>query len=228
MVKAYRVRWVTLRGNVMSFDYDAIIAGAGAAGLMAAIHAAERGRRVLLLEKGKKPGVKILMSGGTLHDSIGLTGARCGCTNAGMGLRGLRALVLACCVPLVLPPGWCCWLLLKIDPKDTTFRTPTRTIPVKSAGLCCCYTQDAEQPPTEEKKPEAPRTPPVKPCPCSDRQTTPPSFSSFEPDDGGLSLVLFVPFSDFSPPIPSGVQKVVPVAHPPDCPIHVRHCVWLC
>ncbi|HEV3435772.1 MAG TPA: NAD(P)/FAD-dependent oxidoreductase [Gemmata sp.] len=49
----------------MRFDYDAIIAGAGAAGLMAAIHAAERGRRVLLLEKGKKPGVKILMSGGT-------------------------------------------------------------------------------------------------------------------------------------------------------------------
>lgn len=47
------------------FDYDAIICGAGAAGLMAAIHAAERGRRVLLLEKGKKPGVKVLMSGGT-------------------------------------------------------------------------------------------------------------------------------------------------------------------
>ncbi|AMV29814.1 N-methyltryptophan oxidase [Gemmata sp. SH-PL17] len=47
------------------FDYDAIIVGAGAAGLMAAIHAAERGRKVLLLEKGKKPGVKILMSGGT-------------------------------------------------------------------------------------------------------------------------------------------------------------------
>jgi predicted Rossmann fold flavoprotein len=33
--------------------------------LMAVTHAAERGRRVLLLEKGKKPGVKILMSGGT-------------------------------------------------------------------------------------------------------------------------------------------------------------------
>lgn len=46
-------------------DFDAIVLGAGAAGLMAAIHAAERGRRVLLLEKGKKPGVKILMSGGT-------------------------------------------------------------------------------------------------------------------------------------------------------------------
>jgi predicted Rossmann fold flavoprotein len=47
------------------FDYDAVIVGAGAAGLLAAIHTAERGRRVLLLEKGKKPGVKILMSGGT-------------------------------------------------------------------------------------------------------------------------------------------------------------------
>jgi predicted Rossmann fold flavoprotein len=49
----------------MAFDFDAIICGAGAAGLMAAIRAGERGRRVLLLEKGKKPGVKILMSGGT-------------------------------------------------------------------------------------------------------------------------------------------------------------------
>ena len=47
------------------FDFDAVVLGAGAAGLMAATHAAERGRRVLLLEKGKKPGVKILMSGGT-------------------------------------------------------------------------------------------------------------------------------------------------------------------
>jgi predicted Rossmann fold flavoprotein len=46
-------------------DRDVIVIGAGAAGLMAAIRAAERGRWTLLLEKGKKPGVKILMSGGT-------------------------------------------------------------------------------------------------------------------------------------------------------------------
>lgn len=44
---------------------DVAIVGAGAAGLMAAIHAAERGRRVLLLEKNRKPGAKVLMSGGT-------------------------------------------------------------------------------------------------------------------------------------------------------------------
>src|SRR3954466_3408283 len=49
----------------MAFDWDAVVIGAGAAGLMAAAHSAERGRRVLLLEKSRKPGVKILMSGGT-------------------------------------------------------------------------------------------------------------------------------------------------------------------
>lgn len=46
-------------------SWDVIIVGAGAAGLLAATCAAERGRRVLLLEKNRKPGVKILMSGGT-------------------------------------------------------------------------------------------------------------------------------------------------------------------
>src|SRR5947209_376338 len=45
--------------------WDVVAIGAGAAGLMAAIHAAERGRRTLLLEKNRKAGVKILMSGGT-------------------------------------------------------------------------------------------------------------------------------------------------------------------
>jgi predicted Rossmann fold flavoprotein len=45
--------------------WDVAIIGAGAAGLMAAIHAAERGRHTILLEKNRKPGVKILMSGGT-------------------------------------------------------------------------------------------------------------------------------------------------------------------
>jgi predicted Rossmann fold flavoprotein len=45
--------------------WDVVVIGAGAAGLMAALRAAERGRRTLLLEKNRKPGVKILMSGGT-------------------------------------------------------------------------------------------------------------------------------------------------------------------
>ncbi len=45
--------------------WDVVVVGAGAAGIVAAFAAAERGRRTLLLEKNKRPGVKILMSGGT-------------------------------------------------------------------------------------------------------------------------------------------------------------------
>ena len=45
--------------------WDAIIVGGGAAGLWAAGTAAARGKKVLVLEKNNKPGVKILMSGGT-------------------------------------------------------------------------------------------------------------------------------------------------------------------
>ncbi|WP_256574424.1 NAD(P)/FAD-dependent oxidoreductase [Pseudomonas sp. HAR-UPW-AIA-41] len=43
---------------------DVIIIGAGAAGLMCAFTAAQRGRRVLVLDHANKPGKKILMSGG--------------------------------------------------------------------------------------------------------------------------------------------------------------------
>lgn len=43
---------------------DVIIIGAGAAGLMCALTAANRGRRVVLLDHANKPGKKILMSGG--------------------------------------------------------------------------------------------------------------------------------------------------------------------
>jgi predicted Rossmann fold flavoprotein len=43
---------------------DLIVIGAGAAGLMCAITAAQRGNRVLVLERSNKAGKKILMSGG--------------------------------------------------------------------------------------------------------------------------------------------------------------------
>jgi len=44
--------------------FDTIVLGAGAAGLMCALTAGARGRRVLVLERANKPGKKILMSGG--------------------------------------------------------------------------------------------------------------------------------------------------------------------
>jgi len=54
--------------------YDVIILGGGAAGLMCALTAGQRGRRVLVLEHANKVGKKILMSGG----------GRCNFTNLGV------------------------------------------------------------------------------------------------------------------------------------------------
>ena len=53
--------------------YDAIVIGAGAAGLMCALTAGGRGLRVLVVEHANKIGKKILMSGG----------GRCNFTNTG-------------------------------------------------------------------------------------------------------------------------------------------------
>ncbi|UGB37344.1 NAD(P)/FAD-dependent oxidoreductase [Frateuria soli] len=53
---------------------DVLIIGAGAAGLMCAITAGQRGRRVLVLDHANRPGKKILMSGG----------GRCNFTNLGV------------------------------------------------------------------------------------------------------------------------------------------------
>ena len=56
-------------------EYDAIIVGAGAAGLFCAAVAGQRGRRVLLVDHASEPGRKILISGG----------GRCNFTNVGAG-----------------------------------------------------------------------------------------------------------------------------------------------
>ncbi len=51
-----------MNGSII--HYDAIVLGAGGAGLMCAAVAAQRGRRVLLLDHADAPGKKILISGG--------------------------------------------------------------------------------------------------------------------------------------------------------------------
>lgn len=48
----------------MNETFDTIVIGGGAAGMIAAWRAASLGTRVLLIEKNKKPGIKILISGG--------------------------------------------------------------------------------------------------------------------------------------------------------------------
>ena len=56
-------------------EFDVVVVGGGAAGLMCALTAGQRGRRVLLLEQEDKVGKKILISGG----------GRCNFTNIGAG-----------------------------------------------------------------------------------------------------------------------------------------------
>ena len=48
----------------MTYKFDAVILGAGAAGMMCAIEAGKHGRRVAVLERAHRPGKKILISGG--------------------------------------------------------------------------------------------------------------------------------------------------------------------
>jgi predicted Rossmann fold flavoprotein len=48
----------------MVHKFDAVILGAGAAGLMCAIEAGKRGRRIAVLERANRAGKKILISGG--------------------------------------------------------------------------------------------------------------------------------------------------------------------
>jgi predicted Rossmann fold flavoprotein len=59
--------------------YDVIVVGGGPAGMMAAGHAAECGRRVLLVEKNRAPGKKLNLTGG----------GRCNITNAEFDTREL-------------------------------------------------------------------------------------------------------------------------------------------
>src|SRR5690606_25891798 len=57
----------------MTIECDVLVIGAGAAGLMCALTAGQRGRQMRVVERANRPGKKILMSGG----------GRCNFTNTG-------------------------------------------------------------------------------------------------------------------------------------------------
>jgi hypothetical protein len=67
--------------NIINGNYDAAVIGAGPAGMMAAISAAQNGARVVLIEKNDTPGKKLLLTGG----------GRCNITNLEPDLRRLAA-----------------------------------------------------------------------------------------------------------------------------------------
>lgn len=97
--------------------WNVIVVGAGPAGLLAATRAASRGRRVLLLERNRRPGTKILISGGgrcnLTHDcaapeiaaAFGPKGRFLRSALASLGPSDLIALFHAEGVPVKIEPG---------------------------------------------------------------------------------------------------------------------------
>ena len=79
-------------------DYDAVVIGAGAAGMMCAAQAGQRGRRVLLIEHYHTVGEKIRISGG----------GRCNFTNTGASSAGY----------LSENPDFCRSALARYTPRD--------------------------------------------------------------------------------------------------------------
>lgn len=79
-------------------DFDVVIIGAGAAGLMCAIEAGKRGRRVVLIDHAEKIGEKIRISGG----------GRCNFTNIHAGPKNY----------LSDNPGFCISALSRYRPRD--------------------------------------------------------------------------------------------------------------
>jgi predicted flavoprotein YhiN len=133
-------------------DWDVVVVGAGAAGLLAATRAAERGRKTLLIEKNKRPGVKILISGGTRCNLTHACDAR-GIVEA-FGQQGrflhsaLAALSPGDLVDLIEAEG----VLTKTEPTGKIFPVSDKATDVLAALLrrlersgCVLATQEAVQ-----------------------------------------------------------------------------------
>ena len=104
----------------MAQTFDAIVLGAGAAGLMCAMEAGKRGRRVVVLERADRVGKKILISGG----------GRCNFTNAHCGPENF----------LSANPHFCKSALARYTPQDFIALVEKHKIPYheKHKGQLFC------------------------------------------------------------------------------------------
>src|SRR5438105_4260357 len=131
-----------------------------------------------------------------------------------MRRRVVSSLVLASSFMLVLPPSWCCLLACQAFSQTTA--------PCKTKSSCCGH---------KPCLPSAPREQPpcrFKFCPWSDRQSTPPSFSSIQVEDGSHAIVAILPSVRSSLALERGDGELSSVVHPPGRQIHISNCVWLC
>jgi len=120
------------------------VIGAGAAGLLAATRSAERDRRTLLLEKNRKAGVKILMSGGTrcnITHNCDAAGIIAAFGSAGSFLHSpLAALGPADLITLLEEEG----LATKVEPGGKIFPQSDRAVDVRNALIRRLESSNAE------------------------------------------------------------------------------------
>lgn len=114
--------------------WEVVVIGAGAAGMMAAARAASRGLRTLLLEKNRKLGVKILISGGTrcnvTHDKDGPAIAAAFPKRQGKFLRSaLAALTPRSLIEMIEAEG----VPLKVEETGKIFPVSDRALDVRDA-----------------------------------------------------------------------------------------------
>lgn len=115
--------------------WDVIVIGAGAAGLMAAARAAESGRRTLLLEKNRKPAVKILMSGGTRCNITQATDSRGIVKAYGAQGRFLHSALAALSPQMVVDLFHAEGVLTKVEPTGKIFPVSDKAVDVQQALL---------------------------------------------------------------------------------------------
>lgn len=115
--------------------WDVLVIGAGAAGLVAAFRAAELGARTLLLEKNKRPGVKILMSGGTRCNLTHATDNRGIVEAYGPSGRFLHSALAALSVQASIQLFEAEGVLTKVEDTGKVFPSSDRAIDVLDALL---------------------------------------------------------------------------------------------
>jgi hypothetical protein len=118
-------------------SWDVAIVGGGPAGLMAAARAAQRGRKTILLEKNREPGVKILLSGGTRCNLTHATDARGIVEAFGPAGRFLHSALAALGPDQVVELFAAEGVPTKIEPGGKVFPCSDRASDVRAALMRC-------------------------------------------------------------------------------------------
>ncbi len=119
--------------NEVESSWDVAIIGGGPAGLMAGARAALRGRKTILLDKNREPGVKILLAGGGRCNLTHATDARGIVTAFGRAGRFLHSALAALGPQQVLDLFEAEGVPTKVEPGGKVFPVSDRAADVRAA-----------------------------------------------------------------------------------------------